>query len=188
MEPDCFIMEAYYSPERENRITIHSPGITMLRSWPLLFFVVPLIEIYLLIQVGGIIGALWTVMLVILTAVVGIKLLRYQGLSTLSRAQQSMAQGQLPAMEMLEGIFLAVGGALLITPGFLTDAIGLMCLFPLTRQAILSFIVANSDVKVGGFGSQSGFYSRHPGSAQEEDKPHRHVGQTIEGEYTRKDD
>ena len=96
----------------------------MLRFWPVLFLVIPIIEVYLLIEVGGIIGAGWTILLIVLTAIIGVNLLRQQGVSTLMRANQAMSQGQIPAMEMMEGIFLAVGGALLITPGFFTDAIG----------------------------------------------------------------
>ncbi|MEZ5450701.1 MAG: FxsA family protein [Thiolinea sp.] len=77
-----------------------------MRTFPLfavLFFVIPLIEIYLLIQVGQVIGALPTMLLVVLTAVLGAFLLRQQGLSTLARFQQSMAQGEMPATALLEG-------------------------------------------------------------------------------------
>lgn len=99
----------------------------------ILFLVVPFIEIYLLIQVGQVIGALPTIGLCVLTAVLGGALLRQQGVETLARARANMARGQLPAQEMLEGIALAVGGAMLITPGFATDAIGFACLLPFTR-------------------------------------------------------
>ena len=74
----------------------------MFRFWPLLFIIVPLVELYLIIKIGAIIGALWTVILVVLTAVIGVNLLRYQGFSTLRRAQMNMAQGQMPAMEMFQ--------------------------------------------------------------------------------------
>ena len=82
----------------------------------ILFVVMPVAEITLLIKVGQQIGALYTVSLVVLTAIVGSFMLRQQGLSTLFRAQERMNSGQIPLQEMLEGIFLAVGGALLITP------------------------------------------------------------------------
>ncbi len=91
----------------------------MFRFWPVLFLIIPVIEIYLIIKVGGFIGAGWTILLIVLTAIIGVSLLRQQGLSTLMRANQAMSQGQIPAMEMMEGIFLAVGGALLITPASL---------------------------------------------------------------------
>ena len=94
---------------------------------PLLFLVflaVPLAELYLLIQIGGVIGAGWTVVLVVGTALLGAFLVRAQGVSTIRRVQQNIERGQLPAMELLEGLALLVAGALLLTPGFFTDAVG----------------------------------------------------------------
>ncbi|MDH3715523.1 MAG: FxsA family protein [Gammaproteobacteria bacterium] len=108
----------------------------------ILFIGVPLAEIYLLITVGGWIGAGWTVFLVLLTAVIGTFLLRQQGLSTLFRARQTMDSGGVPALELLEGLVLAVGGALLLTPGFITDAVGFACLLPLTRQLMVRIALA----------------------------------------------
>ncbi len=100
----------------------------------LLFIVVPIVEITVLIQVGQMIGALWTIALVVSAAFIGINMLRAQGMATLNRANWRMQSGQLPAQEMVEGIFLAIGGALLLTPGFITDAFGFMCLLPFTRR------------------------------------------------------
>ena len=108
---------------------------------PLLFAIfvaVPLVEMYILIRVGGYLGALPTVGLVMLTAVIGVTLLRRQGLATLTRAQTNMNVGVLPAKEMAEGIMLAVAGALLLTPGFFTDAVGFSLLVPAVRSALLS--------------------------------------------------
>jgi UPF0716 protein FxsA len=107
----------------------------------ILFIIVPVIEIYLFIKVGGLIGALPTVGIVLLTAVVGAWMLRQQGLSTLGRVQSQLEAGALPAAEVLEGIVLLVGGALLLTPGFFTDVIGFLCLIPATRKAMLSRLV-----------------------------------------------
>ncbi len=102
----------------------------------LLFLLVPLVEIYFLIQVGKVIGAGWTVFFVVFTAVLGAALLRMQGLATLNRVQQSLEQGRLPAIELVEGLMLLVAGALLLTPGFVTDTIGFVLLVPpLRRQA-----------------------------------------------------
>jgi len=103
----------------------------------LIFLIVPVVEIYVLIQVGQIIGALWTVLFVVLTAVIGVQLLRMQGISTLMRAQQRMQSGQLPAEEMIEGIGLVVAGAFLLTPGFVTDALGFLLLVPAFRRWII---------------------------------------------------
>lgn len=94
----------------------------------LLFLGIPLLEIYLLIEVGAKIGALPTVFLVVFTAVLGVFLLRIQGFSTLTRLRGTLAQGGIPAVEMLEGAVLLVTGALLLTPGFFTDALGFLCL------------------------------------------------------------
>jgi UPF0716 protein FxsA len=123
-----------------------------------IFLVVPIIEIYLLIQVGQVIGAGWTIFLVVLTAVIGVWLLRIQGLSTLLRAQQKMQQNELPAKEMLEGMGLVVAGALLLTPGFFTDTVGFFLLFPPTRiwlvSRIASRMVVSSAVTVDSYQRQ----------------------------------
>lgn len=145
----------------------------MLRFWPVLFLAIPITEVYLLIEVGGMIGAGWTILLIVLTAVIGVNLLRQQGVSTLMRANQAMSQGQIPAMEMMEGIFLAVGGALLITPGFFTDAIGFICLLPFTRRIIIRKLLLNSTVRSS--------YSVHQETRGHEDS------RTIEGEFHRDD-
>ncbi|GAB4289926.1 MAG: FxsA family protein [Methylophaga sp.] len=118
----------------------------MFRFLFLLFLLVPLIEIYFLIQVGKVIGAGWTVFLVVGTAVLGAFLLRLQGFSTLQRAQTVMASGQIPAVEMLEGLTLLISGALLLTPGFVTDALGFMLLIPPVRQGLIRQMLKNSQM------------------------------------------
>ena len=112
-----------------------------------LFLLVPLVEIYLLIQVGQVIGAGWTIFLVVLTAVIGVALLKVQGLSTLQRAQQKIDANELPAREMLEGMGLLVAGALLLTPGFFTDAFGFLLLFPPTRLFLVNAVAARMVVR-----------------------------------------
>lgn len=104
----------------------------------LLFIVMPIAEMAILIKVGTLIGALNTVGLVLLTAVIGAALLRHQGLATLLRANQRLNSGELPAREVAEGLILAVGGALLLTPGFVTDGIGFLCLLPGSRHWLAS--------------------------------------------------
>ena len=99
-----------------------------------MFFLTPIIEMYLLIEVAGYIDAWPTIGLVMLTAVVGVALLKRQGIATLTRGVQRAQQGQMPATEMAEGILLAVAGALLITPGFVTDFVGFTLLFPPSRK------------------------------------------------------
>lgn len=154
----------------------------MFRNWPLLFIIIPLLELYLIIKVGGYIGAFWTVMIVIATAIIGVNLLRMQGFNTLKRAQQNMERGAMPAMEMMEGIVLAVGGALLITPGFLTDTLGFICLIPFTRQALIRGFIKRGSVQMHGFHGHSSYQS------PSHDQKNQQGGRTIEGEFHRKDD
>ena len=157
-------------PDRFGYVALMAPFPVFL----LLFLFVPLAEIYFLIKVGGWIGAFPTVVLVVLTAVLGAALARHQGLATLQRLQQTIGRGEAPALEMLEGGLLLVGALLLLTPGFLTDLTGFACLFPLTRRwlalrAVKRFMVAPS--ANAPFGT-----------------PGEHHPRTIEGEFQREDE
>ena len=122
----------------------------MFRFLLLLFLLVPLIEIYFLIQVGEVIGAGWTIFAVVATAVIGAGLLRVQGASTLLRAQSNMQQGTLPAMEMMEGIALAASGMLLVTPGFFTDTFGFILLIPAIRRSLIKKLLSQSHFAMHG--------------------------------------
>ena len=134
------------------------------RVFPVLatiFLIVPIIEIYFLIQVGGLIGVIPTIGLVVLTAVIGAALLRVQGLQTYLRFNQALNAGRLPATEILEGVALLIGGALLLTPGFFTDVIGFICLMPFLRRPLITALTARynpmSNINLhgmGGTGSQ----------------------------------
>jgi len=150
----------------------------------LLFVIMPVLEMWLLIEVGSRIGALVTIGLVLMTAMIGLALLRRQGVSTLMRANQRMQSGQLPAQEMVEGIFLAVGGALLLTPGFVTDAIGFACLIPGLRHVIigrlLKRIIFRATSGSAGFYSSSQFRQDPKGRGDGDD--------IIEGEYRQESD
>lgn len=117
----------------------------------LIVLVVPFVEIYLLLQVGGILGPFPTIFLVVLTAVIGTAMLRQQGLATWQRFQQSMAQGEIPAYEIIEGPILLVGGALLLTPGFITDMLGFACLVPSLRKRIAQYLLENHLLRAAGF-------------------------------------
>ena len=103
----------------------------------IVFMLVPIVEMWILIEVGGWIGALPTIALVVLTATLGLSLLKRQGVSTLMSARCKMDEGSIPASELVSGVMIAVGGALLLTPGFITDAIGFALLIPQTRQWLL---------------------------------------------------
>jgi UPF0716 protein FxsA len=102
-----------------------------------LFVLVPLIEMWILIEVGSEIGALPTIALVVLTATLGVSLLKQQGISTLMSARRKMDAGAIPASELVNGVMIAVGGALLLTPGFVTDSLGFVLLIPHTRRWLL---------------------------------------------------
>jgi len=107
----------------------------------ILFITVPLFELYFLIKVGGLIGVLPTIFLCILTAAIGAGLLRHQGLQTLARVQQKLDQGEIPATDMIAGVILLFSGALLLTPGFMTDVLGFLCLTPQIRLSMANTIL-----------------------------------------------
>jgi UPF0716 protein FxsA len=106
----------------------------------LLFSIVPVIELAILIQIGGYIGIPYTMALVIGTAIIGAYMVRHEGLSVMYRFKQNMQTGQFPAEEILDGALILVAGALLLTPGILTDVIGFLLVFPLSRLYIKDFI------------------------------------------------
>ncbi|MBF0256223.1 MAG: FxsA family protein [Gammaproteobacteria bacterium] len=111
--------------------------------WLLLLILVgaPLFELYLLIQVGSVIGALPTIVLSVFTAVLGALLMRQQGFAAAQRAQQAMARGEMPALELLEGVLIFLAGAVLLFPGFVTDALGFLLLIsPLRRRLLLALL------------------------------------------------
>jgi UPF0716 protein FxsA len=143
----------------------------------LIFLIVPFLEIYLLLKIGGLIGVFPTVLLVVFTAVLGAWMLRQQGFETWQRFQQGMAKGKVPAMEMLEGPVLLVGGALLLTPGFFTDIIGFTCLVPFTRKKLVTYLIERQLVVMAGGGP-----FQPQGNARSKDE------NIIEGEYKKGDE
>lgn len=107
----------------------------------LLFLLVPLVELYLLIQVGKVIGAPATIGLVIATAFLGASLARREGLRTFLAIQENVAAGRLPTDDLIEGVMILVAGLTLLTPGFLTDAVGFLILVPVTRRLLRRYLV-----------------------------------------------
>jgi UPF0716 protein FxsA len=101
-----------------------------------LFILVPIAEIYVIIQVGQAIGALWTVLLLVVDSIVGARLLSWQGRRAWQRFQDTMAAGKVPHREVLDGVLIVLGGAFLLTPGFLTDILGLVLLIPPSRAFV----------------------------------------------------
>jgi UPF0716 protein FxsA len=108
-----------------------------MRLFLILLLLFPVIELAVLIKVGSMIGVLPTLLLIIGTAILGAMLLRVAGVATALRARERLARGELPDREMLEGLMVAVGGVLLMLPGFVSDVIGLFCLLPMTRGMVI---------------------------------------------------
>lgn len=150
-----------------------------MRPFPLIAAIligVPLLEIYLFVKVGDAIGAFPTVVLAVLTAVIGAMLVRVQGIAALQRAQASLRRDEVPARELIEAAALLVGGVLLLIPGFFTDAIGFLFLWPTSRTFLLSRLLPR--MRVVAFGNANRPQNRSAtGSSR-----------VIEGEYTRKPD
>ena len=161
----------------------------------LLFAIIPVVEIAILIKIGGIIGAFYTVAIVIGTAIIGAYLVRLQGVSIMLRFQNNLQQGIFPAEEMIDGAMALVAGAVLLTPGLITDIIGFTLLLPPTRKIIkgsvkkfiksraVSFTHAGPGGPHGGGPHAGGPFGRGPhgtggcgGSTREE-------GGIIEGEW-----
>ena len=137
----------------------------------ILFLVVPFVEIYLLVEIGARIGAPWTILLVVMTAIVGAWLVRVQGLATWRRFQASLARNELPATALVEGLCLLIAGALLLTPGFFTDAVGFVCLIPPLRRTLIRHFIQRS------------VWKATQGSAEARDS-----SEPLDGNYKRIDD
>ena len=142
-----------------------------------IFVVVTLAEIYVLVSVGQAIGGLSTVLLVVITAFIGTSLLRQQGWSTMAKAQQSMEEGRTPAMEMLEGVVILVSGILLLTPGFLTDGLGLLGLMPWSRHYFINHFLEKNAERV--FKSRNSVFINRSETTDSKSKK----DETIEGEF-----
>jgi UPF0716 protein FxsA len=184
-----------------------------MRGLPL--YLIPLValtELWLIIQVGSWLGAWVTIALVLGTGFVGVTLLRMQGFKLLAQLQARMQRGEIPAMELVEGVALLIGGLLLLTPGFLTDTLGLLLLLPPTRQALVHHyrdrLVAHMTVATtattfradesGSAGFRTGesatndstfeppYASTHQSSRPQFSEPGS--GQIIDGEFSREDD
>ncbi|EQC48005.1 FxsA family protein [Bacteriovorax sp. Seq25_V] len=153
----------------------------------LLFTVIPALEIYLLFNIGAQIGGLNTLFIVLFTGFTGAYLAKSQGLQILSRIQEDLSRGAVPANEFIHGLLVFGGGLLLLTPGFLTDIMGIAMVFPVTRIMIAHFFKSYFERAI-----QSGnvqFYSFSSGTRnqQESPGPNRQVGpDTYEAEFKKK--
>jgi UPF0716 protein FxsA len=137
---------------------------------------VPLLEIALFIKVGGWIGLGPTLALIVLSAVIGAWIVRQQGISVMLRAQRQLAEGSLPVLQAFEGLCLAIAGVLLLTPGFLTDALGALLLVPAVRRGLYRHLRRHIETHVIGVSSPP--RGRAPGAS----------GPIIEAEYEQIED
>lgn len=171
----------------------------------LFFIAVPLVEMLLLFEVSDQIGGLFTLGLVVATAVIGVQVLKQQGIATLTRANARLSSGELPAQEIIEGMLLAAAGALLLTPGFITDTLGFVFLAGPLRRLIAARQLRSGLVRAGGGlgagfsggpvgGSSGGFSRRSQGGFSGEHQGFdtsatgSAEGEIIEGEIVREGD
>ena len=174
----------------------------MFRFLFILFIVVPIIEIMVLMNVGAWLGAWPTIAIVIITAWLGAKNVKQQGVATLNSVQTKMAQGEMPSDEIVAGLLLLVAGVLLVTPGFVTDFFGLSLLIPNVRNMLIKSVQAHlvMNITSAGFSYQSSVHTQQPdafsqstfqqniSNEKSNEKPSdHHQGETLEGEYERKD-
>jgi UPF0716 protein FxsA len=124
----------------------------------LLFLVVPLVELAVIIQVGSAIGALNTIALLLAISVAGGWLVKREGLGVVRRVQASLDQGRVPGVELVDGLLIVIGGALMLTPGFLTDVVGLGLLVPPVRTVLRRRLAKRLAVRAVGRRTGAGRY------------------------------
>lgn len=146
------------------------------------------LELTVMIEVGSVIGALPTVGLLILTAVLGSSLVRSEGIKTLFSAQQKMQMGEMPGREVMGGMMLALAGLLLIIPGFVTDIFGVLLLQPWLRNKLADKLIGSSQFRMQMGGVQQGTPSPFGNAPSDDHLGHaKQGGTTIEGEFERKE-
>ena len=143
-------------------------------------------------EVGSLIGFWATLGIILLTAIVGSFLLRIQGIYTLQKVQAALTRGEIPAKAMVDGILLLIGGVLLLTPGFFTDGLGLMCLLPGSRDLISHFLSRQflaHQLKQHGFSDEGAKTYQHQQqqTQQSQNSMPKNHNVTIEGQYTKED-
>ena len=114
----------------------------------LLIILIPILEIYLFIKIGSQIGAFTTISLIFITAIIGVFYARYEGLNTLRSGVSQLYKNQMPLFELMSGAALAVAAFLLILPGFATDLLGFLIIFPFTRKIIFNLFAKNKKKEV----------------------------------------
>ena len=149
--------------------------------------VVPIVEIYVLLQVGQLLGVLPTVVLLVVMSLLGAWLLRREGARTWRAFREALAHGRLPAAEVADGALVIFGGALLLTPGFATDALGLLCVLPPTRAVLRRLLTRSFARRLSAGGLLGGLAAeqlRRPSSSRVR-PPRRGPGDVVDGEVVR---
>ncbi|MGM0420419.1 MAG: FxsA family protein [Bacillota bacterium] len=146
----------------------------------LLFTLVPMIELALLIQVGGVIGIIPTLILVAATGVIGVSLAKMQGFLVVNKLRSNLNQGKLPADEIIQGVMILVGGAMLLTPGLLTDVAGFLFILPGSRPFIANLLkkYLQKYIEKSEGSSSFNFYYSNSNTKQKQDEP-----DIINGDY-----
>jgi UPF0716 protein FxsA len=159
----------------------------MRRWWRLALFVlfigVPLLEIYVLIQVGQVIGPWWTILLLVLDSILGTWLIKREGSRAWRALRQALETGRMPGKELADGALILIGGTLMLSPGFVTDALGILLILPLTRPAarrVLSAVIGRRLLAGTVLGN-----ARHPGPGAP--RSSRGGGPVVRGEVVDED-
>lgn len=130
----------------------------------LAFLLVPIAEIYVLIQIGQVIGAWWTILLLVLDSIVGAWLIKREGRKAWLALRERIETGMLPARELADGVLIVLGGALMLSPGFVTDVFGILLILPVTRPLFRGLITTFAVRRVAGRpGSGTGHNDTRPG-------------------------
>lgn len=147
------------------------------------FVVVPMVEIFVLIQVGQVIGAWWTILLLIADSILGAWLIRREGGRAFAALRSALNSGQMPAKELADGALILIGGTLMLSPGFVTDLLGIFLILPFTRplaRRALTGVVTRRLVGAGAAAYMPRPGANHPGNQQ---RPHPNPdGSVVEGE------
>jgi len=150
-----------------------------------LLVIVPLTELYVLIEVGSSIGGLSVILLIIMTAILGVSFMRQQGMMTMQKIQQGIVSGQAPEKEILESVFIFIGGLFLLLPGFISDTLGLLFLIPTTRSFFAGLFVSSNKFKQQGNVYEAEWSETKP---QNRLNPKASNDDIIEGEIIKPDD
>ena len=153
----------------------------MFRTLFVLFLIVPIVEISILIQLSEVIGGWPTILLVVLTAYLGAKMVKQQGLATLAQIQQKSAQGQIPGEELFSGVCILISGVLLLTPGILTDVLGFTLLTPAIRKLMVTELKKRIHLFAANSGGQGGFSFNSQDFGRHQFHTHNIDGGNVDG-------